>query len=368
MTEKCDFRFAAVFSQTMTYAQALVGLSWLVGGAVSLTARAAVEPIHPAQPVNHPTRIEEALFVPLGGIEQWITIRGDDTRAPILILVHGGPGDVQSPFVSTYSPYERDFLLVQWDQRGAGKTYGKYGPKTPDLTLERVAKDGIELAEYLRRRFKPNGIIVLGHSWGTAIATEMVRSRPDLFAAYVGTGQIASWAESVNAQFAFLKLKAQETNNATMLADLEAIGHPDPFNAKQYFAFTRPLRKYLDESDTRWLSGLPELTRDSPGITDEGMKSLLEGMSFSGRTLLPTSMRENLSTEALRFDLPYFVIQGRDDMFTPTAAAKAYFDRVTAPKKRFAQIDDAGHFALATNSGSFIAVLKDMLQSTVSLR
>src|SRR5690242_11340779 len=87
---------------------------------------------------HQPDRIEEATFITLGGIEQWITIRGHDDKAPVLLLLHGGPGDVQSPYMDSYAPYERDFVIVQWDQRGAGKTYEKYKEHTPDLTLSQL--------------------------------------------------------------------------------------------------------------------------------------------------------------------------------------------------------------------------------------
>jgi pimeloyl-ACP methyl ester carboxylesterase len=131
-------------------------------------------------------RIEEAGFLPIGGIEQWVTIRGEEASNPILLFVHGGPGDVQSPLVSTYAPYEKDFVLVQWDQRGAGRTFQKLGEATPDLTLERLVADGIELAEQLRRRFPKNRLVLMGHSWGSVVAVGMARQRPELFAAYVG--------------------------------------------------------------------------------------------------------------------------------------------------------------------------------------
>jgi pimeloyl-ACP methyl ester carboxylesterase len=297
----------------------------------------------------------------LGGIDQWITIRGDDVRRPILVLLHGGPGDVQSPYVSVYAPYERAFVLVQWYQRGAGKTFAKYGDRTPDLTLERVANDGIELVEYLRRRFKENPIIVLGHSWGTVIGTSMVHARPDLFAAYVGTGQVASWAESAAAQFQFLKSKARETGNAVLAAQLDSIGNLDPTNPGQYFAATRSLRNFMPDSDKAWFSRMRALATDSLGLTDDGRAAINAGMRYSGRVLLPTQMQEGLSTTALKFDLPYFVIQGQDDWFTPTAPAKSYFDKVVAPRKRMVVLEGAGHFALVTHPGAFIAVLESML-------
>jgi proline iminopeptidase len=310
-------------------------------------------------------RVEDARFVQLGGLDQWITIRGDDDRKPVLLLVHGGPGDVQSRLVSTYAPYEREFVLVQWDQRGAGRTYGRRrGSATPDLTLERVATDGIELTEYLRARFRGSDIIVLGHSWGTVIATEMVRERPELYAAYVGTGQVASWAESVQAQFDFLEDRARRTGNAMMLAELQAIGRPDPGNAEQYFTFTRPLRGFLCASDAAWLSGLLALLRSSPGMTEQELGALGAGMELSGRTLLPTQMRTRLSTDALRFEVPYYVIQGRDDLFTPTAPARAYFLQVEAPRKQMVVLEGAGHFALVTHAPAFIAALERVLPAS----
>jgi pimeloyl-ACP methyl ester carboxylesterase len=307
------------------------------------------------------TRIEDARFVRLGGLAQWITVRGDDDRKPLLLVVHGGPGDVQSPFVSSYALYERDFVVVQWDQRGAGRTYQRYGAATPGLTLDRLAEDGVELARYLRARFPRRDLVVLGHSWGSAIATEMVRRRPALFAAYVGTGQIASWAESVQAQFEHLRERARATGDAGMRAELDAIGRPDPMDAEQYFSFTRPLRRFLCASDAAWLAGLLPLVRRAPGMTEETMRALIEGAAFSGRTLLPTQMRIRLSSDALRFDVPYLVIQGRDDLFTPTAPAEAYFREVQAPRKQIVVIEGAGHFALVTHAPAFLEALRGFL-------
>jgi pimeloyl-ACP methyl ester carboxylesterase len=148
-------------------------------------------------------RIEEASLIRIGGIEQWVTIRGDDRRNPVLLFLHGGPGDVQSPFVSTYAPYEKDFVLVQWDQRGAGRTFVKNG--AAGVTLEKLIADGIDLAEQLHRRFAAAPLILFGHSWGTIIASGMAQQRPELFTAYVGTGQVTSWAGMVQFQFDFLK-------------------------------------------------------------------------------------------------------------------------------------------------------------------
>src|SRR6476660_3866759 len=99
-------------------------------------------------PLNpNATPIQEERFVTLGGIEQWITIRGANRSNPVLLVVHGGPGDAQSALRSTYAVYEKDFTIVQWDQRGAGRTYGQNPNSPPEPG--RVELDGIELAQYL---------------------------------------------------------------------------------------------------------------------------------------------------------------------------------------------------------------------------
>lgn len=302
-------------------------------------------------------RIEEAAFIKLGTIEQWVTIRGDNDDAPVLLLLHGGPGDVQSPHVDIYAVYERNFILVQWDQRGAGMTFGKYQDQTPDLTLNQLISDGIELAEYLKNRFKQNGIIVLGHSLGTAIATGMVEKRPDLFTAYVGTGQIASWAESVQWQFDYLKSKAVSTNDKDLLNELLKIGKPDPNNAEQYFGFNKHLRRYYGDADARWLQSLRELGKTIP---QNELDNLMGGMNFSGRVLLPFQMQENLSATSLHFKIPYYVIQGREDLFTPTEPAIKYFEQINAPGKKILIIENAGHFALVTHRQEFIEALRNV--------
>jgi pimeloyl-ACP methyl ester carboxylesterase len=304
-------------------------------------------------------RIEEASFVKIGGIEQWVTIRGDDDHKPVLLLLHGGPGDVQSPFISIYAPYERDFVLVQWDERGAGRTFSKNG--AAGVTLEKQVTDGIDLSEQLHRRFPQQKLILLGHSWGSIVATGMVQQRPELFAAYVGTGQVASWADTVQFQFDFLKRRYKEQGDATALAALEAIGKPDPKNLGQYFGFSRPIRQNMNLSDTAWFADMRKIAMAN-GETEATFKATGDGMTASGAALAGSMVSEDLPATASTFKIPYYIIQGRHDLFAPTPLAEAYFAKVSAPKKRMIVIEDAGHFALATHQAEVIAALKQMLR------
>jgi len=299
--------------------------------------------------------IQETRFVTLGGVEQWITIRGANRANPVLLVVHGGPGDAQSSLRSTYAVYEKDFTIVQWDQRGAGKTYAK-NPNSPPEP-ERVELDGIELAHYLCDYLTKKKILVLGHSWGSYLALGMVQRRPQLFAAYIGTGQVGSWRANVQAQFSFLLAKARAANDRKRVEQLESIGTPDPNNAAQYFSWWRMRNPYMSTDDAKWFEELGQIVRSNPEFTEEYMKTLGEGMTYSGRTTVNAMLATELPTTANTLKVPFFVIQGKEDMVTPTSVAVEYFQGVKAPKKKLIIIDDAGHFALVTHREEFLAAL-----------
>jgi pimeloyl-ACP methyl ester carboxylesterase len=327
--------------------------SLLGGGLIAWGAASASLAQEAAEP------IDQTAFVPIGGIDQWISIQGQDRRNPVLLVVHGGPGEAQWPVAYKYKPWEKAFTVVLWDQRGAGHTYGRYGAKTPDMTLDRFCKDGVELADYLCRTLGKRKIIVLGHSWGTLVAVGMVQRRPDLFAAYVGTGQVSSWKADVNAQFDLLLAKARADGDAATIKQFEAIGRPDPLNTRQYFTFSKNLMAVEAPSDRAWIkdlrSGLPAAMKADP----QNYQDFLNGFEFSAEHVLPDQIVADLPTTASRINTAFFVIQGRDDVITPTRAAVAYFNLVKAPKKQLVLIPNAGHFAFMTASDAFLAALVD---------
>jgi pimeloyl-ACP methyl ester carboxylesterase len=314
------------------------------------------------------SRIDEAGFVRIGGIDQWIDIRGASPKNPVLLVVHGGPGEAQWPAAARYAPWEGDFTVVQWDQRGAGHTFGRYGDQTPDVSLERIVSDGIEVAQYLERRLSKRKIIVLGHSWGSLVAATMVGRWPDLFAAYVGTGQVSSWRAVVETQFDVLLAKARADNDAASIKLLQAIGRPDPSNIGQYFQFTRGLQAAMPAPDQAWLKGMRAMTAAPTGATSKDARDLESGMMFSTLRVLPDMIKADLPATAPEIRTAFFVIQGRDDITTPTSAAVAYFNAVQAPQKGLTIIDHAGHFAFMTHPEAFLAALKTKVRPVAVAR
>ncbi len=146
--------------------------------------------------------------------------------------MHGGPGDVTNPWSFViFAPWEEHFTVVQWDERGAGRTLRRSGPSiAPTMTLDRMVQDGIELTEYLRKHPEKEKVILVCHSFGSILGLRMVRARPDLFYAYVGTGEVADETKNYTAAYDALVKKAQATANQQALEELKSIG-PPPYSS-----------------------------------------------------------------------------------------------------------------------------------------
>ncbi len=134
------------------------------------------------------TKIDKIESLTLGGITQWISLRSDNINSPILLFLHGGPGTAQI-FWSRKSQKELEssFLVVNWDQRGAGRSYSR-SLRKEDMKIERFVADAKELIEYLLKRFGQNKVFLAGHSWGSIVGAYLVAKRPDLIRAIYRDG------------------------------------------------------------------------------------------------------------------------------------------------------------------------------------
>lgn len=324
---------------------------WIVSVAVMCMTVAA-----PSRADDKPPEmaISEAAFVPLGHIDQWVTIRGRKRDAPVLLWVHGGPADVQSPLISVYEPWTQRFTLVQWDQRGAGKTFQRNPGPATDVTRDRIVQDGIELVEYLQRRLGVTKVIVAGHSWGSLVAIDMARKRPELFDALVGVGQVTSWRDTVKWQYDYTLQKARAANAADIVAELEKTGLPPYDDLRKYFAMRQRLATYFPTVDTDWLQRQQRLYTSEPGASPDDPKAYAAGGTFSAPGLFPAIIATDLATQIKDVRVRYCIIQGDDDTFTPTELAREYFNGVRAPEKYFGLIRGAGHFVAMTHTDDFL--------------
>jgi pimeloyl-ACP methyl ester carboxylesterase len=295
-------------------------------------------------PVPAGRGIDEKMFVPVGGIEQWITIRGFDKANPVLLLLHGGPGDATNPWAwGVLDGWTRPFVLVQWDQRGTGRTLGKSGPGIAStITIDRMVEDGIELSEFLRTHLGKRKIIVVGHSWGSVLGTLMVKKRQDLFWAYVGTGQVVSGKRSYAVAYEELLKRARREHNEEAMRELESIGPPPYDNAA---AKQQVQRKWANEFEGAgmFLARAAGLGVIAEGYTLADVNDWLQGQLVTGRALFQPVGAVDLASDRTGFGLPVFLLQGADDYTTPAPLVREYFRGIKAPQKELVELK-GGHF------------------------
>lgn len=307
--------------------------------------------------------IDEASFVTIGGIEQWVTIRGQDRANPVLLLLHGGPGDVTSCWTfAMFAPWEEKFTVVQWDQRGAGRTFKKngeaaqsMGAQTPSLTVDRMAQDGIEVAEYVRKRLGKEKIILVAHSFGTLLGMQMVRMRPELFYAYVGTGQIADETKNYAAAYDALLKKARALGNQRAIDELTRAG-PPPYSSGEGYGVQRKWSNAFEGAD-QFLPGTLGLALVAPGCSVQDINDSVAGQSYSAEQLVPQTKSSGPKELGLKFSIPIFFFQGAEDFTSPTALARDYLEAIEAPRKEFVPLPGAGHFAIFMRSDQFLEEL-----------
>ena len=213
----------------MRYAAALP----LLALATAASAQAPADPYAPGRQIVAdihrivtPNGVQETFVATLGGVKQVVNVRGADRDNPILIYVHGGPASVEMPIAWAFQrPWEDYFTVVQWDQRGAGRSYLLDDPKTLAATLnpERYRDDAIELIDLLRKKYGKRKVVLLGHSWGSVVGMMVAVKRPDLLYAYVGVGQLIDFRENERVGYAWTLAEAKRRGDAKAVADLEAI-------------------------------------------------------------------------------------------------------------------------------------------------
>jgi pimeloyl-ACP methyl ester carboxylesterase len=290
----------------------------------------------------------------IGGIEQWVTIRGYDRGNPVLLFVHGGPGDVTNPWTfAMFAPWEKQFTVVQWDERGAGRTLRKSGPSVaPTITVPRMVQDGIELSEYLRKHLGKNRIVILCHSFGSILGLGMVRARPDLFYAYVGTGQVADETRNYFVAYDALLKKAHEVRNPEAIDDLTRVG-PPPYKSGEGYGVQRKWANAFEGAD-QFLLGTLGLALVAPGSSVQDLNDSADGQILSADRLVPQTTSMGPRELGLEFSIPILIFQGSEDFTTPTALARQYEQSIKAPQKAFVAINGAGHFAVFMRSEQFL--------------
>jgi pimeloyl-ACP methyl ester carboxylesterase len=310
-----------------------------------------------------PDGIEELRKVRIGGIDQWLSVRGRDRRNPILLVLHGGPASPTLPIAYTFqSPWEDYFTVVQWDQRGTGKTYASNSEAqmAPGMTIEGMADDAAQVVQYLRHHYGKQKIFVLGHSWGTVLGTLLAQRHPDWFYAYIGVGQVVNVRRNEELGYDFALRQARAHGNAEAIKALEGIA-PYPGTApmtidriavrsrwETYYgglAFGRD--SFAFDADAETLS---------PDYSRRDLDAIGKGSLFTLHRLLQPLLDVDFDSTT-QFGCPVLLFVGAHDETTSHVLAEQWFDHLQAPSKRLVVFADSAHMVMQEQPGRFLVHL-----------
>lgn len=300
--------------------------------------------------------------VKLGGIEQSVWFRGRSTRAPALILIHGGPGASESALFRHFdADLENHFLVVYWEQRGTGRSYHRDIPKS-SMTIAQILSDLDGLIDTVRSRFAKDRVVLLGHSWGTILGTMYAHEHPEKVSAYVGVAQIADFSEDERVSFDWALREAERRHDREALKTLRPIA-PAPRSVDQELALGRVVERLSGVRSTGSLIWAALRTSEA---TLWDLIRFGQGNRFSLTALRPEYSRVDL-TRIRHFDVPVVFMLGRRDWHVPSVLAARYFDRIEAPSKRLIWFERSAHNPPFEQPNAFVrAVVQDVLPLAIS--
>ena len=305
-------------------------------------------PITDAEGQVIPGSIASLEKITLGGIQQWILIRGKDTSKPILLWLHGGPGFPYMPWVGLFqtAQLEANFVVVQWDQRGAGKSFSE-DLIAEDMQVEKFVSDTLELTNMLRERFNQEKIFLFGHSWGSALGFLTIMEDSEPYYAYIAAAEAADWNRRQTMSYEWVLEQAREDNNAEVIQVLESIQPFDPTNMDHIAAKNQFLDLY--RGGDLYTEGLWDryvdyaLSGKSSEYTSADVESFMLARAFSQQMLVPQATDYNLFRDFPVSSIPVHFFAGRHDHQTPGELAEEYYNFLEAPLKTFTWFENSGH-------------------------
>ncbi|MDZ5471446.1 alpha/beta hydrolase [Bacillus sp. 31A1R] len=279
----------------------------------------------------------------IGGFNQTLLIRGENCSNPIMLFLHGGPGTAQIGFAPKFQKVlEKDFIVVNWDQRGAGLSYSK-GLKSEDLTIACLVNDTVEVIEYLLNRFKQKKLFLVGHSWGSLLGTLVTQKVPEYIHSYIGIGQVVSMQDGEKISYEYTLEKAKNLNNRRALKELGKYKF-DPSDMN----YLDTQRKWLEKFGGSFIgvSTWDLIYSNMLFATEYTFKDWSKYMKAGKQSLLalwPQMIEFNAINTIPKLDVPVYIMAGKHDYQTPFQLAEKYFHILECPYKELIWFENSGH-------------------------
>lgn len=300
--------------------------------------------------------------VELGGMDQWILVRGTDRENPVLLWLHGGPGSAEMPMARRSTRgLEEHFVVVHWDQRGAGKS----NPADFDeatMTFEQYIRDAHELTGLLKERFTQDSIYIIGSSWGTQLGIRLAERWPDDYTGYIAVGQVVDHlrAEQMGYDWLVERAAANGQDAARKVVDL---GLPPYLEHDRYVRFAQLIQAYGGGMDLG-MGQLFPIALAAPEYCLADYARWLRGSNRGSGPMWNETHPENLFSEILRLDVPVLFVSGENDMNTPVPLVREYYEQLDAPQgKDLVVFEDAAHTPYLSHPDAFRDVIVEFLLS-----
>ena len=308
--------------------------------------------------------IEISEFIEIGGINQYINIRGNNTDSPIILFLHGGPGSPMTSLILGYqAEWEDTFTIVNWDQRNAGKTYTKnnFSQVFSTLNFEQILNDTWELTQHIKERFNKDKIIIMGHSWGSIIGSALVQRHPEAFLAFISVSQVVN---SIESERIGINILLEMANNANNTKDITAINNLLPYPSN----FDSDITKFEEIHKLRLKYGLVDgMSRSIMNLSLRSpYYSLRDNLYFLKNMLkIQKPLYEYLYTFDIRdfgnsYEIPLFYLIGENDVLLYNLA-REFFEEIEAPLKKFITIPETGHLPMLDAPKGFTKILVEKI-------
>jgi pimeloyl-ACP methyl ester carboxylesterase len=297
--------------------------------------------------------------VKLGGSEEWISIRGRSTANPVLLFLAGGPGGSQLVTARyALNGLEDHFVVVNWEQPGSGKSFEAVDRAT--LTPERYISDGHELILYLQERFHQQKVYVIGESRGSALGIMLVQRYPELFHAFIGTGQMVDFTETDLLCYQFALNWAQERGDTNKINQLKSQG-PPPYYGKDVAwkeaAYLLDTFAYMNQNPAIYGGGdtIRDILSPEYGLYDK--LNWVRGPLDTLNHVYPYLWTVDFRQQANHLEVPVYFLIGRYDVNAPVSLTEDYYRVLDAPHKEIVWFEHSGHTPWTREPEKFVEVV-----------
>ena len=308
-----------------------------------------------------PDSVAEIAYRPLGGLDQWVMIRGRSLANPPLIMLHGGPGLSETAWFRSFNAaLEDSFTVVYWDQRGAGKSFDPGIPRS-SLTVDQLIADLDDLVEAVCARLGKTKVALFGHSWGSGLGVLYAARFPEKVAAYVGSGQYGDANAGQAESYAYALGEAQRRGNRRALRQLREIG-PPPHTAEQLWTERTWAMRFEGGMRPSALWKLAWAYVKAPESSLLELPRTMRGFRFSIDAMWEETARLNLLELAPTLEMPVFFFLGRNDHWVPPGPSVAYYDVLAAPSKQLVWFERSGHEPFVDEPAKFNSAMAQLVR------